>query len=132
MTDQPRGGYGTGDGTLVDIAGNPTTAPAVSDTRPTEPYWKDEQTLVIPESDGYQREWFVPREVTAALRAESSAALQEARERMAEAAAHIESLLGHTVGERGEMVLYAADINALGARARQLRAALSAQEEGRA
>ena len=34
--------------------------------------------------------------------------------------------------ERGEMVLYAADINALGARARQLRAALSAQEEGRA
>ena len=65
-------------------------------------------------------------------RAETAeAALQEARERMDEAAAHIESLLGHTICERGEMVLYAADINALGVRARQLRAAPPAQEEGR-
>ena len=34
MTDQPRGGYGTGDCTLVDIAGNPAPAPVVPDTRP--------------------------------------------------------------------------------------------------
>ena len=76
--------------------------------------------------------WFDRAEQHGKRAVAAEAALREARERMYEVAAHIESLLGHAVGERGEMVLYAADINALGARARQLRAALSAQEEGRA
>ena len=40
-----------------------------------------------------------------------------------ETAAHIDSLLA-SVGERGEVVLYPADINALWARSCQLRAAL--------
>ena len=93
----------------------------------------------------------VAAEVGSAIRAESSAALQEARDQRAffrdelvkaestiaglreqveglrvglnEAAAHIESLMGHTVNETGAMVLFAADLNALTMRALDLRAA---------
>lgn len=57
----------------------PATPSGEADARPTKPYWKRDDCLVIPEADGYQREWHVPREVSAAIRAESSAALEEAR-----------------------------------------------------
>lgn len=70
-------------------------------------------------------EWARLSRLTAPLpSSEGRKAEQAVVEAARETAAHLESLLLHTVNERGEMTLYAADLNSLWARTRQLRASL--------